>query len=132
MKRDLLILVALAAVAGLVPYVGSEFATSMALTCLMYVALSTSWALFCGTTRYMSLATAAFFGIGAYAGALSLELLPWGLVISLGAALAAGVAALMGAAVLHLRGTYFAVLTFGMTELIRHAITYREKQVTGT
>jgi branched-chain amino acid transport system permease protein len=34
--------------------------------------------------------------------------------------------------VLHLRGTYFAVLTFGMTELIRHAITYWEKQVTGT
>ncbi|MDP3616102.1 MAG: branched-chain amino acid ABC transporter permease, partial [Rubrivivax sp.] len=33
---------------------------------------------------------------------------------------------------LHLRGTYFAVLTFGMTELIRHAITYWEKQVTGT
>ena len=38
----------------------------------------------------------------------------------------------MGAAVLHLRGTYFAVLTFGMTELIRHAVTYWEKQVTGT
>ena len=38
----------------------------------------------------------------------------------------------MGALVLHLRGTYFAVLTFGMTELIRHAITYWEKQVTGT
>ena len=34
----------------------------------------------------------------------------------------------MGAAVLHLRGTYFAVLTFGMTELIRHAVTYFEKQ----
>ena len=33
---------------------------------------------------------------------------------------------------LHLRGTYFAVLTFGMTELIRHAITYWEKSVTGT
>jgi branched-chain amino acid transport system permease protein len=34
--------------------------------------------------------------------------------------------------VLHLRGTYFAVLTFGMTELIRHAVTYFEKSVTGT
>ena len=38
----------------------------------------------------------------------------------------------MGAAVLHLRGTYFAVLTFGMTELIHHAVTYVEKQVHGT
>jgi branched-chain amino acid transport system permease protein len=34
--------------------------------------------------------------------------------------------------VLHLRGTYFAVLTFGMTELIRHAVNYFEKMVTGT
>ncbi|MFN3432287.1 MAG: ABC transporter permease subunit, partial [Candidatus Sericytochromatia bacterium] len=42
------------------------------------------------------------------------------------------VAVVMGAAVLHLRGTYFAVLTFGMTELIRHAVTYFEKSVTGT
>jgi branched-chain amino acid transport system permease protein len=42
----------------------------MALTCLMYVALSSSWALFCGTTRYLSLATSAFFGIGAYTSAI--------------------------------------------------------------
>jgi branched-chain amino acid transport system permease protein len=34
--------------------------------------------------------------------------------------------------VLHLRGTYFAVLTFGMAELIRHAISYYEKSVHGT
>ncbi|RZU00927.1 branched-chain amino acid ABC transporter permease [Rivibacter subsaxonicus] len=132
MKRDLLILLALAGWALAVPHYGSEFAVSLALTCLMYAALATSWSLFCGSTRYLSLATSAFFGIGAYAGALVLDQLPWLLVIALGAALAAGVALLMGAAVLHLRGTYFAVLTFGMTELIRHAVTYWEKQVTGT
>jgi branched-chain amino acid transport system permease protein len=131
-RRDLLILFALAGWALALPHYGSEFAVSMALTCLMYVALSSSWSLFCGSTRYLSLATAAFFGIGAYSGALALEQMPWLAAISLSAALAAGVAVLMGAAVLHLRGTYFAVLTFGMTELIRHAITYWEKQVTGT
>ena len=52
--------------------------------------------------------------------------------MGLGAVVAAAVALVMGAAVLHLRGTYFAVLTFGMTELIRHAISYWEKQVSGT
>jgi branched-chain amino acid transport system permease protein len=98
----------------------------------MYAALSSSWSLFCGSTRYLSLATPAFFGIGAYTSALLLESSGWWLAIALGAAIAAGVALVMGAAVLHLRGTYFAVLTFGMTELIRHAITYWEKQVTGT
>jgi branched-chain amino acid transport system permease protein len=130
--RDLLVLFGLTGWAVALPGFASEFAVSMALTCLMYVALSSSWALFCGTTRYLSLATSAFFGIGAYTSAILLESLPWEQVIALGALVAAAVAVLMGAAVLHLRGTYFAVLTFGMTELIRHAISYFEKSVTGT
>lgn len=132
MKRDALILFAIAGWALAVPHYGSEFAVSLALTCLMYVALSSSWALFCGSTRYLSLATAAFFGIGAYTSAIVLEGLGWWAAIALGAGIAALVALVMGAAVLHLRGTYFAMLTFGMTELIRHAVTYWEKQVTGT
>ena len=133
MNRDVLILIAVAGWALAVPHYGSEFAwCRLALSCLMYATLATSWGLFCGSTRYLSLATSAFFGIGAYTGALTLDQLPWAVAIALGAGIAAVVALVMGAAVLHLRGTYFAVLTFGMTELIRHAITYWEKQVTGT
>lgn len=130
--RDGLLLFAFAGWALALPHYGSEFVVSMALTCLMYVTLSSSWALFCGSSRYLSLATSAFFGIGAYTSALALESLPWWSAIAMGAGIAAVVAVVMGAAVLHLRGTYFAVLTFGMTELIRHAISYFEKQVTGT
>jgi branched-chain amino acid transport system permease protein len=130
--RDLLVWFGLTGWALALPAFGSEFVVSMALTCLMYVALATSWTLFCGTTRYLSLATAAFFGIGAYFSAIFIEDLGWAGVIAAGAGVAALVALVMGAAVLHLRGTYFAVLTFGMTELIRHAITYFEKSVTGT
>ncbi|MFC5496562.1 branched-chain amino acid ABC transporter permease [Caenimonas terrae] len=131
-RRDLLVLAVLGLASLAVPFVASEFLMSLALSCLMYAALSSSWALFCGSTRYLSLATSAFFGLGAYASALVLGQLPWLVAIGLGALLAAAVAAVMGAAVLHLRGTYFAVLTFGMTELIHHAVTYFEKQVTGT
>ena len=130
--RDLLVLFAFAGWALALPYWGSEFIVSLGLTCLMYVALSSSWALFCGTTRYLSLATSAFFGIGAYTCALGLEQFGWLQSVAMGAGLAVLVAVVMRAAVLHLRGTYFAVLTFGMTELIRHAITYWEKSVTGT
>lgn len=132
LTRDLLVLFALAGWALAIPHYGSEFVLSLTLTCLVYIALSSSWSLFCGTTRYLSLATAAFFGIGAYTSALVLEHSSWLSAVGLGALIAAAVAVVMGAAVLHLRGTYFAVLTFGMTELIRHAITYFEKQVTGT
>jgi branched-chain amino acid transport system permease protein len=130
--RDLLVLSAFAGWAMALPYWGSEFIVSLALTCLMYVALSSSWALFCGTTRYLSLATSAFFGLGAYTSAIGLAQFGWVQTIALGAGIAAVIAVVMGAAVLHLRGTYFAVLTFGMTELIRHAVTYFEKSVTGT
>ncbi|MCI1192441.1 branched-chain amino acid ABC transporter permease [Calidifontimicrobium sp. SYSU G02091] len=132
LTRDLLVLFGLTGWSLAIPYYGSEFAVSMALSCLMYIALATSWSLFCGTTRYLSLATAAFFGIGAYTSALTMEGHGWTLAIVYGAGIATAVAVVMGALVLHLRGTYFAVLTFGMTELIRHAITYWEKQVTGT
>ena len=132
LTRDWLVWFAVTGWALSIPYYGSEFVVSMALTCLMYVALSSSWGLFCGSTRYLSLATSAFFGIGAYTSALMLEQTGWVQAIALGALIATGVAVVMGAAVLHLRGTYFAVLTFGMTELIRHAITYFEKSVTGT
>lgn len=130
--RDLLVLFGLAGWALALPWFGSEFAVSLALTCLMYVALSSSWGLFCGSTRYLSLATSAFFGVGAYTSALVLGTIGWIETIVLAALVATAVAVVMGAAVLHLRGTYFAVLTFGMTELIRHAVTYFEKQVTGT
>ncbi|MEO5843889.1 MAG: branched-chain amino acid ABC transporter permease [Caldimonas sp.] len=132
MKRDLCVVGALAASALTLPHIGSDFAVSLALSCLMYATLATSWSLFCGSSRYLSLATSAFFGIGAYSGALALEHLPWLGAVGLGAVAAVAIAVPIGLAVLHLRGTYFAVLTFGMTELIRHAVTYWEKQVTGT
>jgi branched-chain amino acid transport system permease protein len=118
--------------AAALPWILDDFLLSLALSCLMYIALATSWALFSGTTRYVSLATAAFFGLGAYVSAWSLAALPWAVVIAGGAAVAAAFAALAGIAILHLRGTYFAVLTFGMSELVRHAITYGEKRFAGT
>jgi branched-chain amino acid transport system permease protein len=130
--RDLLVLLALAGWALALPHYGSEFVVSLGLSCLMYVALATSWTLFCGSTRYLSLATAAFFGVGAYVSAIWIEAAGWAAVIALGAGAAALLALVMGAAVLHLRGTYFAMLTFGMTELIRHAVTYFERMVSGT
>lgn len=130
--RDVLVLLAFAGWALALPHYASEFVTSMALTCLMYVALSSSWGLFCGSTRYLSLATSTFFGVGAYTTAILLGQFGWVETIAIGAGIAVVLAIVMGAAVLHLRGTYFAVLTFGMTELILHAVTYFEKSVTGT
>ena len=120
------------AVAAALPWLLDDFLLSLALSCLMYVALASSWAMFSGATRYVSLGTAAFFGLGDYVSAWTVATAPWPVVVAGGALLAAAFAGLAGLAILHLRGTYFAVLTFGLSELTRHAVTYGEKQYAGT
>jgi branched-chain amino acid transport system permease protein len=117
---------------GALPWLLDDFYLSLALTCLMYAGLTASWSMFCGATLYLSLATSAFFGIGAYVTAWGLGTLPYAAVVPLGGIAAALFAALVGAAVLHLRGAYFAVITFGLGELVRHAITVFEKSYAGT
>ena len=109
------------------PWLASDFALALALSCLMYAGLAVSWAMFCGPTHYLSLATSAFFGIGAYVTAWGFGTLPYLGAVLVGGIAAAAFAALVGAAVLHLRGAYFAVITFGLGELVRHAITHFEK-----
>ena len=91
-NKPWLALAAGVAVVATLPWLVSQFMASVLLSCLMYIALATSWSLFCGSTRYLSLATSAFFGIGAYTGALSLESQGWASAIVLGAAIATGVA----------------------------------------
>ena len=118
---------AVALVLALMPWVLPDFGLSLTLTCLMYAGLAVSWAMFCGATNYLSLATAAFFGLGAYVTAWGIGTLGYFPSVLIGGVVAAAFAALVGAAVLHLRGAYFAVITFGLGELVRHAITYYEK-----
>lgn len=131
--REPLAVTALGALAlAALPWLVSDFALSLVLTCLMYAGLAVSWAMFCGSTNYLSLATAAFFGLGAYVSAWGAGSLPYALCVLLGGVVACGFAALVGAAVLHLRGAYFAVITFGLGELVRHAITYYEKSYAHT
>jgi branched-chain amino acid transport system permease protein len=114
------------------PWLLPDFALSLTLTCVMYAGLAVTWAMFSGATGYLSLATAAFFGIGAYVTAWGFGTMPYAVVVPLGGLAAAAFAALVGAACLHLRGAYFAVITFGLGELVRHAITYFEKSYAHT
>lgn len=127
LRRNLCMVLAAGAALAAAPWLASDFLLSLTLTCVLYAGLAVSWSMFSGATHYLSLATSAFFGIGAYVTAWGLGTLPYALVVPLGGVVAAAFAALVGAAVLHLRGAYFAVLTFGLGELVRHAITYSEK-----
>ena len=117
---------------GALPAFDSPFAQSLALTCLMYAGLAVSWSMFSGPTRYLSLATSAFFGLGAYCTAWGLGKLPWPVVILLGGLAAMVFAFLIGLVTLKLRGAYFAVITYGLGELVKHTITHIEKTYFGT
>lgn len=97
-----------------------------------YVTLATAWALFSGPTRYVSLATVAFFGIGAYTVAVLSETLPYPLVLLTAAVIGLVVALVVGLSTLRLAGVYFVIFTFGLAELIRQLVTWYEVNVTGT
>jgi branched-chain amino acid transport system permease protein len=112
---------------GALPAFEAPFLQSMALTCLMYAGLAVSWSMFSGPTRYLSLATSAFFGLGAYCTAWGLGKLPWPVIILLGGVAAMVFAFLIGLVTLRLRGAYFAVITYGLGELVKHTITHVEK-----
>jgi branched-chain amino acid transport system permease protein len=102
----------------------------------VYIILSVGWVMFCGPTGYMSLATAAFFGIGIYASALLFSgkgvLLPLPAVAVVGGLAASCFALLVGSATLRLRGIYFAIFTFGLVELGWHLIHFLELRIGGT
>ena len=98
----------------------------------MYVILTVSWALFSAPTHYISLASAAFFGLGIYAAAILGQKLPLPLVIFSGGFISFLLALLVGLSSLRLRGMYFTIFTFGLSELIRHFIQWWEVNETGT
>jgi len=130
-----LLLVILVALVTL-PIYGSLYNVIMVTSILMYIILTVSWVLFSGPTGYMSLATAAFFGIGSYASALFLpntgQALPLLGVVVIGGLVSSLVALGVGALTLRLRGIYFAIFTFVLVMLILELANWWEHSVTGT
>jgi len=116
----------------LAPQVLPPYYRSLALAILADVALAVAWAIFSGPTRYLSLATGAFFGAGAYTTAVMLGRLAWPLPVLAAAVVVAVMALVVGTLALRLRGPYFAVFTFGLAELAKHSLIWFETSITGT
>jgi len=99
---------------------------------IMYTIITVSWAIFSGPTRYISLASAAFFGVGVYVSAMLGQVLPLPVVIAIGGLVSFMLALFIGLLTLRLRGMYFIIFTFGISELIRHSLLWWESNFTGT
>jgi branched-chain amino acid transport system permease protein len=117
---------------ALVPLFADGYGLSLGIGMLSSAVLATAWAMFSGPTRYISLATVAFFGIGAYTVAVLGELLPWPLVLLTAGLNGTLLALAIGFSTMRLAGAYFVIFTFGLTELIRQLITWYEVNVART
>jgi branched-chain amino acid transport system permease protein len=123
-----LILVALATL----PFYGSLYTVILLTAILMYIILTVSWTIFSGPTGYISLAPAAFFGIGIYIMAILGKTLPLLVVVAIAGLIAFILALLVGALTLRLKGIYFAIFTFGLVVLIQQLLLFWEINITGT
>jgi len=120
---------AIVALLACVPYVASGYHLALGISLLYFTVLATAWALFSGPTHYISLATVAFFGIGAYTVAVLGEMMPWPAVLAIAALIGIAVALVVGLSTLRLSGIYFVIFTFGLSELIRQLVTWYEVNV---
>jgi branched-chain amino acid transport system permease protein len=110
----------------------NDYALAFGINLLQFSVLATAWALFSGPTRYVSLATTAFYGIGAYTVAVLGEVMAWPLVLLCALGVGSLVALGVGLATLRLSGMYFVVFTFGLAELVKQLVNWYEVNITKT
>lgn len=122
--RNLAVGALVVAAAALLPLFDQGFYLSISVNIMLYAALCTAWALFSGPTHYISLATAAFYGLGTYSVGLGIDILPYPVLVGIAAAVGALVAGLVGAATLRISGVYFVIFTFGLAEFVRQVVTW--------
>ena len=102
---------------------GDTFYLRLATEALIFGGLALAVDILLGYTGLLSLGQALYFGLGAYVSAVTLIAYPsfWG---AMGAALATGlVGGLAGGLIANrVRGVYFALITFGMAQVMAKAI----------
>lgn len=132
--RNLGVGAVLAGIAALLPWYADGYWLSIATTAMMYIALSTSWALFSGPTHLIALSTGAFFGIGGYlvgSGMSDYDQTFWTMA-TIAPVVAAGLALLIGLATLRLSGVYFVIFTLGLAEMIRNLVSWVQNNFLGS
>ncbi|MFN7053452.1 MAG: branched-chain amino acid ABC transporter permease, partial [Gemmobacter sp.] len=81
---------------ALLPFYVTGYLLSIGTTMAMFTVLATSWELFSGPTHYISLATAAFFGLGTFVTGYGFQTLSYWSLPVIAAVLGAGLAGLVG------------------------------------
>lgn len=98
-----------------------EYFLQIAFFTLVAATLALSWDILARSGQ-VSLAHAAFYGLGAYGFALLSKLAPWFVAMPLAALFAALLSVLLGAVTLRLSGIYFAIATLAFSEVVRTVV----------
>lgn len=93
---------------------------------MVYCVMALSWTFFSGKTGYVSLATAAFYGLGMYLQAIFGRDFPLPVTIAFGAIAAFAVGFGIGIVTLRLRGVYFTIFTFGLALFLNNIMHWYE------
>jgi len=111
-----------ALVLAALPFVANPYVVGIGLTVLMWLALTQSWCVLSRLTGYVSLGHVVFYGLGAYLMVVTWQQVPPWLAVPLAGVAAAVFAVVVGLPVLRVRGPYFVILTFGVSELVKYLI----------
>ena len=130
--RALAIWAAILTILLTLPLYAPGYYISLLISILMWVILAVGWIIFSGYTGYISLAVAAFFGLGSYMTVIIWPILPSFPLVIIAGGLASGFfAILIGFPCLRIRGPYFIILTLGLSELVKYISQIYEVRVRG-
>jgi branched-chain amino acid transport system permease protein len=125
-------LAALIVALAILPFLLSDYGLSLLVNVMAYLVLTIAWALFSGTTRLVSLATSAFFGVGMYTVAMLINVLPLYATFAVAIAVGAVLAFVVGVLTLRISGMFFVIFSFGLSEMIRELMVWWEINQTHT
>ena len=130
MKTKMAVVVSAIVVAalGALPWYGNSVMVQFGISVLLLATLAQAWNIIGGYTGYASFGNSVFYGLGAYGVAIAMVQLklPFWVGMLLGLGLAVAFAALLGLAVLRLRGHYFAIATLGLAFIMTAIVSNLE------
>jgi branched-chain amino acid transport system permease protein len=124
-RKRRLVVVTVAAVIVVVllaaaPWVASDTLIQFGIDTLLFAVLAQGWNIIGGYAGYASFGNSVFYGLGSYGVAIAMVQwrLPFAVGLLLGVVLAVVFALSLGAAVLRLRGHYFAIATLALAQVM--------------
>ncbi len=121
-------LAVLVAVLAALPWFGNAVLVQFGISVLLLATVAQGWNIIGGFTGYPSFGNSVFYGLGAYGVAIAMVQfqLPFWVGLLAGMALGVVFAAVLGVAVLRLKGHYFAICTLGLAFVMTAIISNLE------